>query len=163
MTRDGDDFLEGMHDRPGYLVRRLQQIAVATFLHRTERAAITPVRYAVLYALYRQPRIDQTRLAALTALDRTSLGQVVEALVKKKMIRRRPDPDDLRRQVWELTPAGRRLLERIQAPVRASQEDLLAPLGARERKQLLALIGKVIAGHNGLTRPSGARRFRGTA
>ena len=146
------DLIEGLHDRPGYLVRRLQQIAVTTFLRRTEAVGITPMRYAVLYALYRMPCIDQTRLTVLTALDRTTLGQVVGAMQKKRLIRRRPDASDQRRQVWDLTPSGRRLLESIQQPVLESQKDLLGPLSAAERRQLLALLRKVISGHNNARR-----------
>lgn len=142
-----------MHDRPGYLVRRLQQIAVATFLQRVEGTPITPIRYAVLFALHKRPGIDQTTLTALTALDRTTLGTVIRELVKRKLIRQLPDPHDLRRAVWALTPAGTALLARVQSPVRASQDDLLAPLDDAERGRLLRLIHKVVAAHNGLGRP----------
>jgi hypothetical protein len=51
-----------IYDKPGHLIRRLQQIAVALFMAETKKFDITPVQYAALLAIDLHPGIDQTAL-----------------------------------------------------------------------------------------------------
>jgi DNA-binding MarR family transcriptional regulator len=74
-----------IHEMPGHLARRFQQIAVAVFLAEVEGAGfdITPVQYAALAAVGANPEIDQVTLAGLIAFDRTTITGVVDRLVLK--------------------------------------------------------------------------------
>ncbi len=49
--------MKDIHDMPGHLARRFQQIAVAVFLTEVEDAGfdLTPVQYAALAAISSQP------------------------------------------------------------------------------------------------------------
>src|SRR5476649_1234130 len=66
-----EDALAALYTAPGHLIRRCQQIAVAIFMEETRHFALTPVQYAALVVVRAQPGIDQTRLVALIALDRS--------------------------------------------------------------------------------------------
>ena len=83
-----------IHEKPGHLIRRLQQIAVALFMSETSDFEITPVQYAALLAVSLHPGIDQTALVNLIAFDRSTIGDVVTRLATKKLIRRMKGEDD---------------------------------------------------------------------
>ena len=54
-----------IHEMPGHMVRRLQQVAVALFAEELAGLDLTPVQYAALVALDERPGLDQAPLAAL--------------------------------------------------------------------------------------------------
>jgi DNA-binding MarR family transcriptional regulator len=136
--------LQDLHGKPGHLIRRSQQIAVALFMEECSACDITPIQYAILSVLAAYPGIDQSTLAGLAALDRATIGDVVARLVRRRLISRAPDARDRRSRVLTLTPRGRRLLEAAEAPVRRAQRRILAPLSAAERKTFLALLAKLV-------------------
>src|SRR5882724_3315861 len=80
--------------RPGHLIRRLQQIAVAIFMTETKRFNITPVQYSALVAVEMHPGIDQTTLVNIIAFDRSTIGNVVGRLESKKWIKRAEGAQD---------------------------------------------------------------------
>jgi DNA-binding MarR family transcriptional regulator len=77
-----------IYDKPGHLIRRLQQIAVAIFMNETKAFDITPVQYAALLAIDLYPGVDQTALVNIIAFDRSTIGDVVERLIAKGLARR---------------------------------------------------------------------------
>ena len=88
--------MDAVYTKPGYLFRRMQQIAVAIFVEECRAYDLTPVQYAALVAIRTHPGIDATRLSAVIAFDRSTLGNVIERLEAKKYIERKPSPDDKR-------------------------------------------------------------------
>src|SRR6266849_3925335 len=92
------DLLREIHEMPGHLARRFQQIAVAVFLAEVEGAGydITPVQYAALAAVGANPEIDQVTLAGLIAYDRTTITGVVDRLVLKELMTRHESSQDRR-------------------------------------------------------------------
>ena len=77
------DAMDDVYTKPGYLFRRIQQIAVSIFLEECSAFDLTPVQYAAMVAIRTYPGIDVTRLSAVIALDRSTLGSVVERLELK--------------------------------------------------------------------------------
>jgi hypothetical protein len=124
-----------VHAKPGHLIRRCQQIAVALFLERLAPLALTPVQYATLAAVEAEPGVDQIGLAGLLALDRTTAGRVVLALENRGLLKREADAADRRVKRLSLTPA-----------------DILAPLSPAERKLFVAALGKLTRLNNEASR-----------
>src|SRR5439155_24353437 len=56
--------MDAVYTAPGYLFRRMQQIAVALFVEECRAFDLTPVQYAALVAIHTHPGIDATRLSA---------------------------------------------------------------------------------------------------
>src|ERR1700682_562067 len=81
--------MDAVYAAPGYLFRRMQQIAVAIFVEECKAYDLTPVQYAALVAIHTHPGIDATRLSAVIAFDRSTLGSVIERLEAKDYIERR--------------------------------------------------------------------------
>ena len=71
---------EDFHTMPGHLIRRAHQISAAIFMEECADHNVTPVQYACLSEIARQPGVDATRLASAVAFDRSTLGNVLERL-----------------------------------------------------------------------------------
>src|SRR6201986_3968991 len=109
--------MDAVYGKPGYLFRRMQQIAVAIFVEECKAFDLTPVQYAALVAIRTHPGIDATRLSAVIAFARSTLGSVIERLETKGHIERKPSPEDKRIKLLYLTKAGGALLRDIMASV----------------------------------------------
>jgi MarR family transcriptional regulator, lower aerobic nicotinate degradation pathway regulator len=136
--------MDAVYAAPGYLFRRMQQIAVALFIEECKAFDLTPVQYAALVAIHTHPGIDATRLSAVIAFDRSTLGSVIERLEVKKLIDRRPSDEDKRVKLLYLTKAGAAILRDITPLVEKAQARMLQPLKAADRKMLLALLTQLV-------------------
>src|ERR1700687_1693186 len=107
--------MDAVYTAPGYLFRRMQQIAGSIFLEECRAYDLTPVQFAALVAISSHPGIDATRLSAVIAFDRSTLGNVIERLEAKAYIERKPAPEDKRVKLLYLTRTGIALLRDIMA------------------------------------------------
>jgi DNA-binding MarR family transcriptional regulator len=103
--------------------------------------------FAVLAALEEYGARSQADLGRLLGLDRNEVSGIVTRLENNGGIDRQPDPADRRRNVVTLTAEGQRRLEEIQRHADTAQHELLAGLDPAERRQLVALLAKVLASH----------------
>lgn len=140
MTRDEID----IYSRPGHLVRRLQQIAVAIFMTETAEFGITPVQYSALLAVRNHRGIDQTTLTEIIAYDRSTIGEVVKRLENKRLIRRATGNEDRRAKLLYITPAGRRLLSRLKKVVDIAQDKIVAPLTDEDRATFMRIMRMLV-------------------
>jgi DNA-binding MarR family transcriptional regulator len=141
-----------IYSRPGHLIRRLHQIAVAIFMHETERFNITPVQYSALLAIELHPGIDQITLVNIIAFDRTTIGKVVSKLESKKWVNRVPGAHDRRSKCLTITPEGRKVLRAIDGAVERSQELILAPLKSAERRVFVDMLERLVHLNNSRSR-----------
>ena len=136
--------MDAVYTKPGYLFRRMQQIAVAIFMEECRAFELTPVQYAALVAIQTHPGIDATRLSAVIAFDRSTLGSVIERIEAKGLVERKPSPDDKRIKLLYLTRPGAALLREIVPAVDRAQVRMLEPLKPAERKTLMALLSQLV-------------------
>jgi len=136
--------MDDVYTKPGYLFRRMQQIAVAIFMEDCAEFELTPVQYAALVAIREHPDIDATRLSAVIAFDRSTIGDVLERLESRELIIRRSTPQDKRLKLLQLTPRGRKLLAAIMPAVNRAQERMLAPLAGTDRRKLVQLLAQLV-------------------
>ena len=139
---------------PGHLIRRAHQLAVAIFMDETADFEITPVQFAILNALIDTPGEDQVTLAGRVAFDAATSGSVIGRLELRGWIRREVDPLDKRRKLLWVTPAGVEAADHMKRIVTRVQARILAPLEAPEQAQLVALLAKLVAGHEAAPQPS---------
>jgi DNA-binding MarR family transcriptional regulator len=146
--------MKDIHDMPGHLARRFQQIAVAVFLAEVEEAGydLTPVQYAALAAVSGNPGMDQVTLAGLIAYDRTTITGVVDRLVQKGLVARQASNRDRRARELRISDAGRRTLRGIAPAVEAAQRIMVHGLTAKEAKELVRLLQKAVVAANQLSR-----------
>src|SRR3984957_429503 len=139
--------LERMLAFAGHQVRRCHQIAVALFAEEVGPFEITPVQYAALAAIAEQPDADATRIARVIALDRSTIGNVLERLEGRGLIEREYLAHDKRTKRLRLTAEGRRLLHEIAPSIARSQVRFIGGLSGDEQQQLRRLLGKLIRLH----------------
>ncbi|MEA2888529.1 MAG: hypothetical protein QOD11_2889 [Bradyrhizobium sp.] len=144
--------MDAVYTKPGYLFRRMQQIAVAIFVEECKATDLTPVQYAALVAIRTHPGIDATRLSAVIAFDRSTLGSVIERLESKAWVERKPSREDKRIKLLTLTKAGENLLRAIMPSVDRAQARMLQPLKPADRKTLLALMTQLVDLNNEASR-----------
>ena len=144
--------VEDLHVMPGHLIRRAQQIAVAIFIEECAAYDLTPVQFAALVAIRGSEGIDATRLSALVALDRSTLGNVLERLEARGLVTRYASGDDKRVKLLKISPSGRALVKRSQAAALRAQERILAPLQPKDRDTLMRLLSQLVELNNDASR-----------
>ncbi|TWI00069.1 MarR family transcriptional regulator [Bradyrhizobium daqingense] len=144
--------MDAVYAAPGYLFRRMQQIAVSIFMEECKAFDLTPVQYAALIAIHTHPGIDATRLSAVIAFDRSTLGSVIERLQAKDYIERRPAREDKRIKLLHLTKSGAAILREIIPAVERAQARMLEPLKPADRKALLGLLVQLVDLNNEASR-----------
>ena len=135
--------IRALRSMPGHLVRRVNQVSNALFALECGRFDITSVQYAALVAIDAQPGLDATRLAAIIAFDRSTIGDVLERLQAKGWVLRRASAADRRVKHLELSPQGEDLLAAVRPAVGRVQRRLLERLDGREQAVLLALLARI--------------------
>ena len=144
--------MDAVYGAPGYLFRRMQQIAVSIFVEECSAFDLTPVQFASLVAIHNHPGIDATRLSAVIAFDRSTLGNVIERLETKFYVERKGAPEDKRIKLLYLTKAGAALLQEIMPAVDQAQLRMLQPLKPADRRTLLALLTQLVELNNEASR-----------
>jgi MarR family transcriptional regulator, lower aerobic nicotinate degradation pathway regulator len=146
MPRNTFTLETSIYTHPGFLARRLQQIAVATFLEATAAFAMTPLQYGLLAVARALPGIDQIGAGDRLGLDRTTVVDIANRLEREVSSR------DRRLRCLYLTAAGARRLRESTPAVERAQRRILDPLDNAERAMLQRAIARVVAHHNDGTR-----------
>jgi len=138
--------------RPGFLVRRLNQIHYALFYEECKSQNITPVQYGVLTALSLSPWLDQTAVGNKLGLDRTTTADVIKRLQERGLVDRRVNPNDNRSRQAVITQEGLRIMGLLQDGMARAQERLLEPLTPRNRQIFMKLLSTLVEANNQYSR-----------
>ena len=93
----------------GHLLRRAQQLHHALW-NREVSLEVSSVQFTALSVLDRRPGVSQAELGAELDLDRSTIADIVERMVRNGLIARSQSLEDRRRKVLSLTPLGERTL-----------------------------------------------------
>jgi DNA-binding MarR family transcriptional regulator len=104
--------------------------------------------YRLLATLDEFGPASQAALGRRTGIHFSDMVATINELADRELVDRAPDPEDRRRNVITITPAGRRQLHRLDRRVAQIQDELLAPLSPPERDQLAQLLGRILSHHN---------------
>jgi DNA-binding MarR family transcriptional regulator len=127
----------------GFLLRRAQQKHVATW-QSVISGDTTSVQYGVLAVLDRRPALAQKEICDELDLDRSTVADICSRMEKNGLLSRIQDRQDRRRNVLDLTPAGRAELARLKPLVEEVQVRLTRTLSPTELEQLRALLARLI-------------------
>jgi DNA-binding MarR family transcriptional regulator len=130
-----------------FLLKRLGMSAKEQSLERYEEAGVHPYHHAILAVLDEGSRETQGAIADALGYDRGQLVGLLDELEDAGLVERRRDPNDRRRHVVQMTPAGRKTLARLRALSRRLEEEFLAPLESDERAVLHALLLRLAEEH----------------
>jgi len=144
------DLAGKLHDEPGHLIRRAQQIAVSRF-HEVHGRHVTPIQYAILRTLEESPGIDQVTLAQMIALDTSTTAEIATRLEAKGWIVRKVMPR--RQRSLTLTEAGLDILVELKPGVAVMYGRLMDALDSSEQREFLRLLKKFVHLHDGQRAP----------
>ena len=135
-------FLSGL---VGYRLRLAQQALFRDFAEHVAPLArgTSPGRVGILFLVEANPGVTQSRLARAVRLERSTLVGVLHALAAQGLLERRRGNDRRTNGLW-LTPAGSTLVARLKRRIAAHERRVTAHLGAAERRQLLALLSRLV-------------------
>lgn len=126
-----------------YLMSRTGKSARSRLAERLADRGLRLRHMAVLAALVDLGPHVQRELAVRLAIDRSDIVKIIDELGAAGLVDRARDMTDRRRVTVSVSPAGRALYDRLQADATAVQDDVLAPLNARERARLTTLLMRV--------------------
>ena len=150
--RPSKSSIDALYGRPGFMLRRAHQIAVALFMEETGELRITTTQFGILHLLKHSPGLDQISVAKLLGLDRSTTGMVLKTLERAGLIGRSVGATDRRKRSLMLTPAGETMLKRLKAPARRVIARQLSAFTPRERALFLRMLEKFTRTFNESTR-----------
>lgn len=133
---------------PSWLLGQSALVSQRIGNERLGALGATRQQVALLSALDEVDHASQAELGRRLGIDPGDMVRLVGALQDEGWVERSPDPDDRRRNVVAITPAGRRRLRRLDEVTAQVQDELLAPLSPRDRATLVRLLTTLLDGHN---------------
>jgi DNA-binding MarR family transcriptional regulator len=130
-----------------FLLKRLGGAAKEESFAAYEALGLHPYHYAVLAVLDEGDRETQGAIADALGYDRGQLVGLLDELEDAGLVERRRDPADRRRQIVQMTPAGRKTLGKLRALSTRLDDEFFAPLDAGERVQLHGLLLRLAEEH----------------
>lgn len=88
---------------------------------------------------------SQARIASALGVDRTVMTYLIDELEGEGLVTRRPDPNDRRARIVELTPVGVARLAAAHETMVRVEHHVLAALDADEAEQFRSLLAKLAA------------------
>jgi DNA-binding MarR family transcriptional regulator len=140
-----------MAGRLGYLLKHAQLRFFELGTSALAPFGINGREVAVLHAIDGPDPLAQGEVARRMGIDRTSMVALIDELQEKGLVQRRQDPGDRRRNVVELTGAGRDTLQHATQAEEAAERLFLGPLPGDQAelfKQALPRLLGAPAGHS---------------
>lgn len=131
-----------------FLLKRLGWAVKERTYEAFEPSELNAQHHAVLSLLEEGTRETQATIADALGYDRSHLVGLLDELEAKGYLERRRDPDDRRRHLVSLTPAGRDALGQLRLIAKRVEKEFLAPLSADEQRMLHTLLLRLASYHD---------------
>lgn len=133
-----------LEDQVGFLIRRAHQRASSLFNGHFKEMGLSPVQFSALTKIADEEPVSQNHLGRLVHMDPATTMAMINRLCDRGLVTRQPDPDDRRRILLSVRPAGREMLQHAKQLGHAVTADTLAPLAPREREVFLGLLARLM-------------------
>jgi DNA-binding MarR family transcriptional regulator len=137
---------EELLESTAFLLGRLGFACKGRAIDEFEVLGFSPYHYSVLALLSEGERETQGTIADALGVDRSQLVGLLDGLEERGLIERHRDPNDRRRHVVKLSPAGKGQLAEFRSTIKRVEEEILAPLDPESRETLHRLLLR-LAGH----------------
>ena len=127
----------------GYQLRRAQLTVFQHFAGALGDQNVTPGQIGLLVLVSRNPGISQTALARAVGVERSTLGEAIDRLLRRRLLLRKPAPQDRRTYALHLSAIGETFLDDFVPRLLRHEDDVAARLSPEERKTLLALLRRL--------------------
>ncbi|MGU3291304.1 MarR family winged helix-turn-helix transcriptional regulator [Williamsia sp. M5A3_1d] len=141
MSQDGIDLETSM----GYLLKRASTALRVSMETALAPLGLTVTQYSCLELLAQRPGLSTAALARGTFVTRQSMNVLVQTFERDGYVRRPEQPPVGKVLPTELTPKGRRVLEKASAAVRSVEVSMLDGVNAAERAAAFGVLRKIVA------------------
>ena len=128
----------------GYLLKHAHAQLEALSARALEPLGLDPRALGVMRLLASREPTSQQHVAQLLSVDRTTMVALLDTLEGKGIISRRPQANDRRRNLVELTATGRGIFEKAQRAAEAAEQEFLAPVGAQDADRLRETLHAIV-------------------
>jgi MarR family transcriptional regulator, repressor for mepA len=126
-------------------LRRAYQLGRRRYREHLAHLDLTPRQGALILAVQETPGIGLGAASEAIGADAATCSALVERLVERRLVDRRPDATDRRRTCLYLTDDATQIADGISASRRAAEEQMVAAIGADAAGQLRSLLEEMTA------------------
>jgi DNA-binding MarR family transcriptional regulator len=126
-----------------HLLHRASQRAAEIFAVETKEFDLTARQYAVITTVAAHEGLSQTDLVRMTGIDRSTLADVVQRLLKRGVIQRERTTRDGRTYAVSLSDEGRDLLVAIRPFAKKADKAVVTMLGNENTKAIASQLAKL--------------------
>jgi DNA-binding MarR family transcriptional regulator len=132
--------LQERRTSPGLLLALLGHVAMRRLRDAHTASHLSPRQFHLLGVLHDHGAMSQSELGHTTGTDPSILVTMLNPLEADHLIARERDPEDRRRHLVTLTPAGEQHLNRATEAQRDAENALFVGLDDAQRQQLRGLL-----------------------
>lgn len=129
-----------------YLMYQTEQHRRALASDCIAQHGLSFAKWVALASLARFGECSMTRLARLSAADRTTLTRSIDGLIRDGLVERGAQASDRRKVVVRLTPEGQAILGRIRKDIHPINQEVCAELTDEEQANLATYLQKILGG-----------------
>ena len=133
-----------LESRLGYLLKHAQARLARTSAEALAPHGVDGHELAVLVVLSAGEPLSQVEAAGRLGVDRTTMVSLIDGLEDHGLVERRRSPHDRRKNIVELTAAGRECLRRGEKARRAAARRFLAPLDEEAAASLVRALQTLV-------------------
>ncbi len=131
-------------DSPSFLVRLAQLRAFDEFHQQFAGLGVTPAGFTVLALVVASPGVRPGAIAEELRVKPSNVAALVNTLVAAGLVERTPDASELRANLLHATKKGLGVWKEMDRSHREADARFMERLSAAERKQLVALLRKLL-------------------
>src|SRR3954470_2719671 len=136
-------FPPALMERVGFILGMVKGGGEAICMRALAPLQLPVKQYGLLTVLATEGPLSQQELAEWVRTDRTTMVAQIDSMEERGWVKRERNPGDRRAYLLRLTAAGKRVQARGIQLMKHAEDEWLGSLNERERRQLVALLGKV--------------------
>ena len=129
-----DTIFHLMHSLKGQLSDNLE----------AQQAGVVPMQARVLMILHKRENCTANDIVKLIKRDKAQITRLISGLIDQGLLRKEPNPDDLRSQLLVFTSEGERVKNLVLAQVESIQKKITTGLTKQEVEQFEIIPAKMI-------------------
>jgi DNA-binding MarR family transcriptional regulator len=113
------------------------------FAKELVKSGITSKHFGTLLIVGENPNVTQVEAANIQRVDRTTMGQLIDLLEDKQLLKRNRHPSDRRAYYLQLTSKGEEVIGTLWGYMKVCEEEVLSVLDGHEKMLFLDSIKKI--------------------
>lgn len=128
-----------------HMLHRASQGADDLLQEQGQPLDLTPRQFAVLEMLSNNDGASQRMLVDATGIDRSTMADIIQRMLKKGFVKRKRSADDARAYAVKLSDSGARALKATRPVMRKIDQKLLAVLPQKRAQEFLNSLEMIVS------------------